>query len=152
MTRLTVLVRAVAATLLATAVGAPPAAASVPCSKTAIAKLITHDRFESITTVLCADLDGNGTRDTAWTLGSGGSGGDIEWGIVYERGAKRHIAHFTGHTHYLKPRIKGRRLLIDSPRYKPSDPNCCPSLGTRTESATWNGKRFVKRLVAVRPP
>lgn len=141
----------VAGLLLSPILGTSPAAASIPCTKAAISKVIKHDRFESISTVLCADLDGNGTRDAAWTLGSGGSGGDVEWGIVYERAGKRHIAHFMGHTHYLNPRIKGRRLLIDSPRYRPADPNCCPTLGMRTESATWNGKRFVKRLVAVRP-
>jgi hypothetical protein len=135
------------APLLAASAGASP---TVPCSKAAIAKLVKHDRFETITTVRCADLDANGTRDAAWTLDSGGSGGDIAWGIVYVRGGTRHVATFDGHTHYVKPRIEGRRLLIDSPIYKPADPNCCPTGGTRTESATWNGRRFVKRLVSVR--
>jgi hypothetical protein len=140
------------AALLALVFAAAPAAASIPCSKAAIQKIVRLDRFESITTIRCADLTGDGRGDVAYSKSGGGSGGDVQWGVVYERGGDRRIARFAGHLHYARLRIKGRRLLIDSPRYKPSDPNCCPSLGTRTESATWNGRRFVKRLVAVRRP
>ena len=61
-------------------------------------------------------------------------------------------SRFAGHTHYARLRLKGRRVPIDSPRCKPADPNCCPSLGSRTESATWDGRRCVKRVVAVRRP
>jgi hypothetical protein len=102
--------------------------------------------------VRCADLNGDGRGDVAYSKGGGGSGGDVQWGVVYERGGVRRVARFTGHLHYARLRIRGRRVLIDSPRYRPSDPNCCPSLGTRTESASWDGTRFVKRLVAVHGP
>ena len=141
---------AIATLLVPVLAGPSTAAASVPCSKAAIAKIVRLDRFESITTIRCADLTGDGRGDVAYSKSGGGSGGDVQWGVVYERAGDRRIARFTGHLHYANLRIKGRRLLIDSPRYKPSDPNCCPTLGTRTESATWNGRRFVKRLVAVR--
>lgn len=141
------------ATLLVPLLTAPsPAAASIPCSKAAIAKIVRLDRFESITTIRCADLTGDGRSDVAYSKSGGGSGGDVQWGVVYERAGDRRIARFSGHLHYANLRLKGMRLLIDSPRYKPSDPNCCPSLGIRTESATWNGRRFVKRLVAVKRP
>jgi len=150
---MTVTVRAaVAASLLASAVGAPPAAASIPCSKAAIAKIVRLDRYESITTIRCVDLTGDGRSDVAYSKSGGGSGGDVQWGVVYEPAGDRRIARFTGHLHYANLRVNGRRVLIDSPRYKPSDPNCCPSLGSRTESATWNGRRFVKKLVAVTRP
>jgi hypothetical protein len=76
----------------------------------------------------------------------------VQWGVVYERGGKQRVARFSGRTHYRALRIRGRRVLIDSPIYRPADPNCCPTGGTRTESLTWNGTRFVKRVSAVRRP
>jgi hypothetical protein len=138
--------------LLVPAIAAAPAAASIPCSKAAIARIVTLDRFESITTIRCADLTGDGRRDVAWSKSGGGSGGDVQWGVVYERAGKRRVARFSGHTHYHALRIRGRRVLIDSPVYRPADPNCCPTGGTRTEALTWNGSRFVKRLFAIRRP
>jgi hypothetical protein len=139
-----------AAAACAPALGASPAAAAIPCSKAAVAGIVHLGRFESITTVRCADLTGDGLRDVAWSKAGGGSGGDVQWGVVYERGGRRVVARFSGHTHYARLRIRGRRVLIDSPVYRPEDPNCCPTGGTRTESATWSGRRFVKRLVTVR--
>jgi hypothetical protein len=138
------------AVLVAPLAGASPAAA-IPCSKAAIRTIVGLDRFESITAVRCADLTGDGRRDVAYSKSGGGSGGDVQWGVVYERAGQRRIARFTGHTHYNNLRIRSRRVFIDSPIYKPADPNCCPTGGTRTESATWNGSRFVKRLVAIKP-
>jgi hypothetical protein len=138
--------------VLAALLGAGPARAAVPCSRAAIGRIVQLDRYETITAVRCADLNGDGRLDVAYSKGGGGSGGDVQWGVVYERGGVRRVARFTGHLHYAHLRIRGRRVLIDSPRYRPSDPNCCPSLGTRTESASWDGTRFVKRLVAVHGP
>jgi hypothetical protein len=140
----------VLAVLLAPLAVASPAAA-IPCSKAAIGGIVGLDRYESITAIRCADLTGDGRRDVAYSKSFGGSGGDLQWGVVYERGGMRRIARFTGHTHYNHLRIRGRRVLIDTPIYNPPDPNCCPTGGTRTESATWNGRRFVKRLVAIKP-
>jgi hypothetical protein len=140
----------VVAALLAAALGSSPAAAATACSKAAVARIVHLGRFESITAVRCADLTGDGRRDVAWSKSGGGSGGDVQWGVVYERRGQRRVARFSGHTHYVHLRIRGRRVLIDSPIYRPEDPNCCPTGGTRTESATWNASRFVKRLVAVK--
>jgi hypothetical protein len=138
------------AAALAPALGASPAAGAIPCSKAAVARSVHLGRFESITSVRCADLTGDGHRDVAWSKSGGGSGGDVLWGVLYERAGRREVARFSGQTHYGGLRIRGRRVLIDSPVYRPEDPNCCPTAGMRTESATWNGRRFVKRLVAVR--
>ncbi|MDX6682849.1 MAG: hypothetical protein QOG94_2888 [Solirubrobacteraceae bacterium] len=143
---------AIAVALLASLLAAAPASAALPCSKAAIGRIVHLDRYESITAVRCADLTGDGRLDVAYSKAGGGSGGDVQWGIVYARGGARRIARFAGHTHYADLRIRGRRVLIDSPRYRPADPNCCPSAGTRTEAASWNGHRFVKRLVAIRRP
>ena len=142
---------ALALALLASPLAVAPASAAVPCSKAAIARIVHLDRFESITAIRCAELTGDGRTDVAYSKSGGGSGGDVQWGVVYERGGARRIARFAGHTHYAGLRIRGRRVLIDSPRYRPADPNCCPSAGSRTESASWNGHRFVERLVAIRP-
>lgn len=129
---------------------ASPAAAHVPCSKAAITKIVKPDRSESISAITCGDVTGNGRRDVAWTLSSGGSGGNIEWGVVYERKGTRRIVRFTGFTHYNTLRMKGRRVLVDSPIYTLGDANCCPTGGTRTESAFWTGKRFIKRVIATK--
>jgi hypothetical protein len=127
-----------------------PAAAHVPCSKAAITKIVKPNRFESISSIACGDVTNNGRRDVAYTLSSGGSGGNIEWGVVYERKRTRRIARFTGFSHYNMLRIKGPRVLVDSPIYTIGDPNCCPTGGTRTESAFWTGKRFIKRVIATK--
>lgn len=127
------------------------AAAAIPCSKTAIARIVGVDRrlSESITTVRCADLTGDGRRDVAWTKFGGGSGGDVQWGIVYHRGGTRAIVRFNDRERYHSLRIRDRRVLIASAVYAAGDPGCCPS-GTRTESTRWNGSRFVKRVVSVK--
>ena len=136
--------------LLGAWAAAPPGGAATGCSKAQIRGIVGLDRFESISAVRCYDLTGDGVRDIAYSKNGGGSGGDVQWGIVYHRGGKRRIARFTGHTHYINLRIRSRKVFIDSPIYHPGDPNCCPTGGTRTESASWNGTRFVKRLVAIK--
>lgn len=137
--------------MLAAAIGAPASGATNACSKAHVGKIVGLDRFESITAVRCADLTGDGRRDVAWSMSGGGSDGDVQWGVVYERAGQRRVARFTGHTHYNNLRIRNRRVLVDSPIYRPGDPNCCPTGGTRVESATWTGRRFVKRLAAIKP-
>jgi len=148
-----VLARSVVAValLLVPAAIASPAAAAIPCSKAAVAKIVHVDRQrqEAITDVRCADLNGDGRRDAAWTKFGGGSGGALSWGIVYEHNGRK-VARFEGHSRYFNLRIRDRRVLIDSPIYRPGDVNADPTGGTRVESATWNGRRFVKRLVFVR--
>lgn len=141
---------AVASVLTAT-LTASPAAAAIPCSKSAVAKIVHVDtqRQEAITDLRCADLTGDGRRDAAWTKFAGGSGGALSWGIVYEHNGRK-VARFHGHSRYYNLRIRGRRVLVDSPIYRPGDVNANPTGGTRIESATWNGRRFVKRLVFVR--
>jgi hypothetical protein len=135
--------------LLGAGLGAAPAGAAIPCSRAAIGAIVGLQRFESITRVRCADLTGDGRPDVAWSKSGGGSGGDVQWGVVYERAGQRRVVRFGGHTHYAHLRLRDGRVLIDSPVYHPADPNCCPTGGTRTESARWNGSRFVKRLVAI---
>jgi len=140
------------ASLLTATLTASPAAAAIPCSKAAVAKIVHVDtqRQEAITDLRCADLTGDGRRDAAWTKFAGGSGGALSWGIVYEHNGRK-VARFEGHSRYYSLRIRGRRVLVDSPIYRPGDVNANPTGGTRVESATWNGRRFVKRLVFVRP-
>jgi len=139
------------ASLLVSTFSASPAVAAIACSKATVGRIVHLDRFQAISQVRCADLNGDGRRDAAWTRSGGGSGGDLWWGVVYERNGSRKVARFDGYSHYFNLRIRGRRVLIDSPIYRPGDVNANPTGGTRTESATWNGSRFVKRLVSSKP-
>ena len=137
--------------LLLLSFGASPAVAAIPCSKAAVAKIVHVDksRQEAISDVRCADLTGDGRRDVAWTKFGGGSGGDLSWGVIYERHGRK-VVRFEGRSRYHNLRIRGRKVLIDSPIYRPGDSNANPTGGIRVESATWNGRRFVKRLALVK--
>jgi hypothetical protein len=97
--------------------------------------------------VRCGDVTGDGVTDAVFTISSGGTAGDIRFGVVkgpsakvllYKQGYKVGIA-----------RHDSRSFDILQPHYGPNDPNCCPS-SFREQRFTWTGSRFkpgaVKKL------
>jgi hypothetical protein len=89
--------------------------------------------------VRCGDVTGDGVTDAVFTVASGGTAGDIRFGVIhgtdgaillYRSGYKVGIA-----------RHDKRSFDILQPHYGRNDPNCCPS-SFREQRFTWHGSRF----------
>jgi hypothetical protein len=89
--------------------------------------------------VRCGDVTADGVTDAVFTVASGGTAGDIRFGVIhgsdgaillYKSGYKVGIA-----------RHDKRSFDILQPHYGPHDPNCCPR-SFREQRFTWTGHRF----------
>jgi hypothetical protein len=89
--------------------------------------------------VRCGDVTGDGVTDAVFTISSGGTAGDIRFGVIggsgdkvllYKQGYKVGIA-----------RHDSRSFDTLQPHYGRNDPNCCPS-SFREQRFTWTGTRF----------
>jgi len=145
--------RAAGAMLVAMMVAGAPATASAPavpqCVDHRVADALSATRH-SVFAIRCADFTGEGVRDVAYMKIADGERPRalvVEWGVVYSTGGGIEIARFTGHARYRNLRVRGRRVLIDSPILRPGGLLAPPTSGVRTEEARWNGTRFVRRLV-----
>src|SRR4051794_2048804 len=136
--RLTVVVTA--ATAAAVLVAAPShAARPITCKKSTIKGVLAAEgrsAGQDISRIVCTDVTGDGTKDALFTVYSGGTAGDIAFGVItgpggvlelYKRGYKVGVDP-TSHTSF----------DVQQPIYRRSDPNCCPSKFAIT-SYTWNG-------------
>jgi hypothetical protein len=132
-----------------------PAAGAKPhiCGRAVIEhSLITAGKLTStdvengmgVDLVRCGDVTGDGLTDAVFTVASGGTAGDIRFGVVagpsaevvlYKSGYKVGIA-----------RHDTRSFDILRPHYGPNDPNCCPS-SFRERRFTWTGRRFAAGAV-----
>jgi hypothetical protein len=126
------------------AAGAKPhvcAPAAIEHALIAAGKLTAIDvkRDMGVDLVRCGDVTGDGVADAVFTISSGGTAGDIRFGVIhgsdgrvllYKPGYKVGIA-----------RHDRRSFDILQPHYGPNDPNCCPS-SFREQRFTWTGHRF----------
>ena len=103
--------------------------------------------FHASSTPVCFDFTGDGKRDVAFGILSGGTAGPTHWAVFrgvmtsskrlsarYRKVAER----FSGSKTRLLRR--GRRLAVQNPVYRRGDGNCCPTGGAtrvlyRVESA-----------------
>jgi len=108
--------------------------------------------------VICHDLTGDGRRDMAFAIASGGTGGAFKF-AVYRRtrsrsgrlGRRFSKVIERGFGSKTQLRRRGRRLQVFNPIFRDGDPNCCPTGGayirsygfTRTK-AVYLGRRRVK--------
>ena len=108
--------------------------------------------------VICHDFTGDGRRDMAFAIASGGTGGAFKF-AVYRRTrsrSRRLGRRFSklierGFGSKTQLRRRGRRLQVFNPIFRDGDPNCCPTGGayvrsyrfTRTK-AVYLGRRRVK--------
>ncbi len=101
------------------------------------------DGGEGVDLVRCGDVTGDGAADAVFTIASGGTAGDIRFGVLqgkadgsagapvlYRQGYKVGIA-----------RRDSRSFEVLQPHYGANDPNCCPS-SFRKRRYTWNGTTF----------
>ena len=105
-------------------------------------------------TSICHDFTGDGRRDIAFAIASGGTGGAFAWAVfrrtaqeggplgrLYRKVAEPQSGSHTG------LRRRGRLIVVVNPLYRPTDPNCCPTGGQlrRFYRVTENKVVLVKR-------
>ena len=98
---------------------------------------------EGVDLVRCGDLTADGSSDALFTVSSGGTAGDIRFGVLRGRSdgsAGRLILYRSGYKVGIARR-SSRAFETIMPHYAASDPNCCPS-SFRIQRWTWNGHRF----------
>jgi hypothetical protein len=146
---------AAGAILAAATLAVMPATAATPAVPRCVDHRVVdalHASPDSVMAIRCADLTGEGVRDVAYVKRADGDhppGSVIEWGIVYSTGNGIQVARFTGHVRYRNLRVRGQRLLVDSPIVRPDESAYRPTGAVRTEDARWDGTQFVRRLVRI---
>jgi hypothetical protein len=140
-----------AACLAGLAAVAPPAAVAKPqiCFATALDQLLVADgkltegavkRHEDVDLVRCGDVTADGTTDAVFTINSGGTAGDIRFG-VYRGGASPKLVLYRSAYKVGVARHDRRSFDVLQPHYGADDPNCCPS-SFRERRYTWTGRHF----------
>lgn len=102
--------------------------------------------------IRCGDVTGDGVADAVFTIASGGTAGDIRFGVV--RGTDGKVLLFKPGYKVGIARHNSRSFDILQPHYGRNDPNCCPS-SFREQRYTWTGSRFrggpLKKLKSAPP-
>lgn len=143
-----------AALLVLAPLALPAGAAAKPpiCSPDAVQQRLidlgrlTQDGIElgeDVDLIRCGDVTKDGDADAVFTIASGGTAGDVRFGVLrgssdgsapalvlYKQGYKIGIA-----------RHNRRSFEVIQPHYKAGEPNCCPS-SFRKRRYTWRGDHF----------
>ena len=98
---------------------------------------------EDVDLIRCGDVTKDGDTDVLFTIASGGTAGDVRFGVLrggsdgrppalvlYKQGYKIGVA-----------RRNRRSFEVIQPHYKAGEPNCCPS-SFRKRRYTWRGDHF----------
>jgi hypothetical protein len=96
------------------------------------------------TSVIYADLTGDGIDDAVVPISSGGTLGDVAFVVLAPSGAGTKTLLKVAPTDGaggLSVAVMVGRLVMTRPVYAPEDPNCCPSSLRRTTYA-WDGAAF----------
>jgi hypothetical protein len=89
--------------------------------------------------IRCGDVTGDGVADAVLTIASGGTAGDIRFGVL--EGTDGAVLLFKPGYKVGIARHDSRSFDILEPHYGPNDPNCCPR-SFREQRYTWTGSRF----------
>jgi hypothetical protein len=134
--------------LLALPLGSATGAGGGACDQAMVGQLANahggvYDPHLGFGKFICHDFTGDGIKDSAFTINSGGSSGTLGWGIVRGlSGGRLKLAKFEKNSLSNAMKRSGPRdLLVSSPIYGPNDPNCCPS-GFNIDTWHWTGHRF----------
>jgi hypothetical protein len=90
--------------------------------------------------VRCGDVTGDGRADAVFTISSGGTAGDIRFGVVKAGSEDGLVLYKPGYKVGIA-RVNRRAFEILQPHYGKNDANCCPS-SFRMTRYTWTGSRF----------
>jgi hypothetical protein len=101
------------------------------------------DGGEAVDLIRCGDVTSDGASDAVFTIASGGTAGDIRFGVVQggaDGSAGRLVLWRQGYKVGVA-RVNSKAFDILQPHYGVNDPNCCPS-SFREVRYTWNGTTF----------
>ena len=98
-----------------------------------------------VTAVRCRDLTGDGERDALFTVASGGTAGNTNFGILIGRadGAPGRLALYRDGYKVSVATTAGQAEVLQ-PIYRRNDPNCCPS-SFEIRRYRWTGELFTVR-------
>src|SRR5690242_15946149 len=93
--------------------------------------------------VRCGDVTGDGASDVVYTLSSGGTAGDTQFGVIKGNADGTLSGRILSKKGYKVGIARHNSTSFDvmQPFYKSTDANCCPSSFRQTRY-TWNGTRF----------
>ncbi len=130
-----------------------PALAPPPCTQAAakaailgsrpLASLrLTLENGGGVDRLVCGDFTGDGQRDLAATIFSGGTAGDTAWVVFRANGRRWRLAFRDLHVYKVGIFQRGGDLVDSQPIYRKNDPNCCPTGGFLHRRFHWSGARF----------
>jgi len=90
--------------------------------------------------LLCADLDGDGRVDMAFSVFSGGTAGDTAWVALRRTATGWRVVYRDLQDYKLSLKREGDDVVVTTPVYRKNDPNCCPSGGFDHRRFGWNGR------------
>ncbi|WP_028063186.1 hypothetical protein [Solirubrobacter soli] len=107
---------------------------------------LTQDDIDGgvvVNLVRCGDVTGDGASDVVYTLSSGGTAGDTQFGVIKGNADGTLSGRILNKKGYKVgiARHNSKSFDVMQPFYKSTDPNCCPSSFRQTRY-TWNGTRF----------
>jgi hypothetical protein len=98
---------------------------------------------EVVDLVRCGDVTKDGDTDAVFTIASGGTAGDVRFGVLRGRSdgsAPELVLYKQGYKIGIARRNR-RSFEVIQPHYKAGEPNCCPS-SFRKRRYTWRGDHF----------
>jgi hypothetical protein len=101
------------------------------------------DNGMKVDRVRCGDVTADGAADAVFTIASGGTAGDIRFGVIEGGGVDGggEVALFKQAYQVGVARHNNRSFDVLQPRFGRNDPNCCPSSFRQTRY-TWTGTGF----------
>ena len=108
--------------------------------------LLTQEDIDGgvvVSLVRCGDVTGDGASDVVYTLASGGTAGDTQFGVIKGNADGTLSGRILNKKGYKVGIARHNSTSFDvmQPFYKAADPNCCPSSFRQTRY-TWNGSKF----------
>jgi hypothetical protein len=98
------------------------------------------DEFgRAVALVRCGDITNDGAADALFTVYSGGTAGDTNFGVL--RGGSHALVMYRQGYKIGIARRNRRSFAVIQPHYRRNDANCCPS-SFRVRRYTWTGNRF----------
>ena len=98
---------------------------------------------EVVDLVRCGDVTKDGDTDAVFTIASGGTAGDVRFGVLRgsSDGSAPELVLFKQGYKIGIARRNRRSFEVIQPHYKAGEPNCCPS-SFRKRRYTWRGDHF----------
>jgi len=144
MTRAALLALAILALLPATAAAQAPVCDRDTIQQALIdAGKLTPDDVKfgrAVALVRCGDITDDGVADALFTVFSGGTAGDTNWGVLRGGDPRALVLYRQGYKIGIHRRNR-RSFAVIQPNYRKNDANCCPS-SFRIRRYTWTGSRF----------